>query len=422
MVFAEPESVCILARIKDLLRKVRMAQGQTSESVAPARLVIQNIGLLLSGDIRSPILDADTVVAVNGKITGVGKAKDLDTASATIRIDAKGTTLAPGLIDSHVHPVAGDWTPRQNQIGWIDSYLHGGVTTMISAGEVHTPGRPRDVVGLKAMAIFAQRAFSAFRPGGVRIYAGAPVIEHGMVEEDFQDLAAAGVTMLGEVGLGSVKDGATARQMVAWARKYGMQSTIHTGGPSIPGSSLIDKDIVLATDADVIGHINGGHTALPDDQIVALCEKSPRALELVHNGNEKAALLTLRTARELKRLDRVILGTDSPAGSGVQPLGILRMISMLSSLAGVSAEVAVCFATGNTARIRNLDCGLIEPGRAATFVMIDKAQHSPGKTVLESIQRGDLPGIGMVIIDGMVSTQRSRNTPPAMMVPEVVKQ
>ncbi len=293
---------------------------------------------------------------------------------------------------------------------------------MISAGEVHTPGRPKDVVGVKAMAIFAQRAFSAFRPGGVRIHAGAPVIEHGMVEEDFKDLAAAGVTMLGEVGLGSVKDGATARQMVAWARKYGIQSTIHTGGPSIPGSSLIDKDIVLAADADVIGHINGGHTALPDDQIVTLCEQSPRALEIVHNGNEKAALLTLRTARELKKLDRVILGTDSPAGSGVQPLGILRLISLLSSLADVPAEVAVCFATGNTARIRNLDCGLIEPGRAATFAMIDRAQHSPGKTVLESIQRGDLPGIGMVIIDGLVSAQRSRNTPPATTVPEILSQ
>jgi len=386
-----------------------------------SRLLIRNIGLLLSGDLGNPILDADTVLAVDGKIVAVGKQKDIDAEGATLVIDAKGTTLAPGLIDSHVHPVAGDWTPRQNQIGWIDSYLHGGVTTMISAGEVHTPGRPKDVVGLKAMAIFAQRAFSAFRPGGVRIHAGAPVIEHGMVEEDFKELAAAGVTMLGEVGLGSVKDGATAKQMVGWARKYGIQSTIHTGGPSIPGSSLIDKDIVLAADADVIGHINGGHTALPDDQIVALCEQSPRALEVVHNGNERAALLTLRTARELKKLDRVILGTDSPAGSGVQPLGILRMISMLSSLADVPAEGAVCFATGNTARIRNLDCGVIEAGRAATFVMIDRAQHSPGRTVLESIQRGDLPGIGMVIIDGVVSAQRSRNTPPATVVPEVVK-
>jgi enamidase len=386
----------------------------------PARLLIRNIGLLLSGDLEQPILGADTVVAVDGKIAAVGKEKDIDSEGATLIIDAKGTTLAPGLIDSHVHPVAGDWTPRQNQIGWIDSYLHGGVTTMISAGEVHTPGRPKDVVGLKAMAIFAQRAFSAFRPGGVRIHAGAPVIEHGMVEQDFKDLAAAGVTMLGEVGLGSVKDGATARQMVAWARKFGIQSTIHTGGPSIPGSSLIDKDIVLAADADVIGHINGGHTALPDDQIVTLCEKSSRALEVVHNGNERAALLTLRTAKDLKQLDRVILGTDSPAGSGVQPLGILRMISLLASLGEISAAIAVCFATGNTARIRKLDCGLIAPGRDATFVMIDKAQHSAGKTVLESIQRGDLPGIGMVIVDGMVSAQRSRNTPPATTSPGMV--
>src|ERR1700688_2612312 len=387
----------------------------------PTKLVIRNIGLMLSGAMEKPILDADTIAAVNGKITAIGRAKDIDAEGATTAIDANGTTLIPGLIDSHVHPVAGDWTPRQNQLGWIDSYLHGGVTTMISAGEVHTPGRPKDVIGLKAMAIFAQRAFSAFRPGGGRIHAGAPVIEHGMVEEDFRDLAAAGVTMLGEVGLGSVKDGATARQMVAWARKYGIQSTIHTGGPSIPGSSLIDKDIVLAADADVIGHINGGHTALPGEQIVWLCEQSGRALELVHNGNEKAALLALRTAHELKQLDRVILGTDSPAGSGVQPLGILRMIAMLSSLGDVPAEVAVCFATGNTARIRNLDCGLIEAGRAATFVMIDRAQHSPGKTVLESIQRGDLPGIGMVIIDGAVSAQRSRNTPPATGVPEIVE-
>src|SRR4030081_2685744 len=390
------------------------------QATGPSKLVVRNIGLLLSGALEKPILDADTIVAENGKITAIGRLKDVDTEGATTIVDANGTTVAPGLIDSHVHPVAGDWTPRQNQMGWIDSYLHGGVTTMVSAGEVHTPGRPRDIVGVKAMAIFAQRIFTTFRPGGVRIHGGAPVIEHGMVEEDFKELAAAGVTILGEVGLGSVKDGKTAREMVLWARKYGIQSTIHTGGPSIPGSSLIDKDMVLETDADVIGHINGGHTALPGDQIVELCEKSTRALEIVHNGNEKAALLTLRTAKELKQLDRVILGTDSPAGSGVQPLGILRMISMLSALGVIPAEVALCFATGNTAKIRKLDGGLVAPGRAATFVLMDMAQQSAGKNLLESIQLGDLPGIGLVVVDGLVSVQRSRNTPPATTMPEVV--
>jgi enamidase len=398
-----------------------MAQEESSKTKTQTRVMIRNIGLLLSGDLAQPILDADTIVAVDGKIAAVGKEKDIDSEGSSLVIDAKGTAVAPGLIDSHVHPVAGDWTPRQNQLGWIDSYLHGGVTSMISAGEVHTPGRPKDIVGLKAMAIFAQRAFQAFRPGGVRIHAGAPVIEQGMVEEDFKDLAAAGVTMLGEVGLGSVKDGSTARQMVAWARKHGIQSTIHTGGPSIPGSSLIDKEIVLAADADVIGHINGGHTALPDEQITELCEKSSRAIEIVHNGNERAGLLALRNASELKQLHRVILGTDSPAGSGVQPLGIARLLALLSSMGNVPAEVAVCFATGNTARIRNLNCGLIASGRDATFVFMDKAQHSAGSNLLKSIQAGDLPGIGMVMIDGIVAAQRSRNTPPATLVPEVVK-
>lgn len=384
------------------------------------RLAIRNIGLLLSGKIEEPILDADCIVAEKGRITAIGKEADIDLEGIEVVVDANGTTVTPGLIDSHVHPVIGDYTPRQQQMGWIDSTLNGGVTTMISAGEVHTPGRPRDIIGLKAHAIAAQRFYQNFRPSGVKVHAGALVIEEGMVEQDFKDLADAGVTLLGEVGLGSVKRGDIAREMVAWARKYGIQSTIHTGGPSIPGSGLIDKDVVLEADTDVIGHINGGHTALPDDQIVCLCESCTRGLEIVHNGNERAALLTVNTAKELKQLDRVILGTDGPAGSGVQPLGILRMIALIASMTDTDAETAFCFGTGNTARQRDLDCGIIEIGRTADFVIMDKAQHSPGRTILESVKLGNLPGISMTIIDGVIRTRRSRNTPPATAFAHVV--
>ena len=384
------------------------------------KVVIRNIGLLLSGDIDRPLLDADTIVVVDGLITAVGKEADCDLAGAATLIDTRKTCVCPGLIDSHVHPVFGDWTPRQNQIGWIDSTMNGGVTTMISAGEVHLPGRPKDIVGLKALAITAQRAFDNFRPGGVKVLAGAPVIEHGMTEQDFKELADAGVTLLGEVGLGSVKAGAEAQRMVAWARKHGIQSTIHTGGPSIPGSGLIDKDVVLEADADIIGHINGGHTALPEAHVCELCERSSRAIEIVHNGNEKVAIAAAQAALQLKCPHRVILGTDGPAGSGVQPLGILRMIALLSSLGGIPAELVFCFATGNTARIRKLNCGLIEVGRAADFVFLDRAQHSAGRTLLESVQLGDIPGVGMVMIDGLVRCGRSRNTPPADEVPVVV--
>jgi enamidase len=384
------------------------------------KVVIRNIGLLLSGDIDRPILDADTIVANDGLIVAVGKEQDCDTAEPHLLIDARRTCVAPGLIDSHVHPVFGDWTPRQNQLGWIDSTLNGGVTTMVSAGEVHLPGRPKDIVGLKALAITAQRAFDNFRPGGVKVLAGAPVLEKGMVEQDFKDLADAGVTLLGEVGLGSVKAGYEAQAMVAWARQHGIQSTIHTGGPSIPGSGLIDKDVVLEADADIIGHINGGHTALPEAHVCELCERSRRAIEIVHNGNEKIAIAAAQMAMQLKCPHRVILGTDGPAGSGVQPLGILRMIALLSSLGGIAAELVFCFATGNTARMRKLNCGLIEAGRAADFVFLDRAQHTAGRTLLESVQLGDIPGVGMVMIDGIVRCGRSRNTPPATEIPEVV--
>ncbi|HUC60597.1 MAG TPA: amidohydrolase family protein [Alphaproteobacteria bacterium] len=392
----------------------------TETQSVKGKVAIKNIGLLLSGDLKRPILDADTIVAVDGKIAAVGKAKDVDVGGASLVIDARGTALAPGLVDSHVHPVFGDWTPRQSQLNWIESTLNGGVTTMVSAGEVHLPGRPKDIVGLKALAVTAQRAFDNFRPGGVKVLAGAPVLEKGMVESDFKELAEHGVKLLGEVGLGSVKAGAEAKQMVAWARKYGIQSTIHTGGPSIPGSGLIDKDTVLEADADVIGHINGGHTALSVQHVCELCERSSRAIEIVHNGNEKVGIAAARAANELGCLHRVILGTDGPAGSGVQPLGILRMVALLSSLAEIPAEIAFCFATGNTARLRGLDGGLIDVGRAADFTFMDRAQHTAGKTLLESVALGDIPGIGMVMIDGIVRCQRSRNTPPATEIPTVV--
>ena len=173
------------------------------------KLVIKNIGLLLSGDLEKPILDADTLVVVDGRIAEVGKAAEVDTGNAAVTVDAKGTAVTPGLIDSHVHPAFGDWTPRQSQLNWIDSFLNGGVTTMISAGEVQLPRRPKDIVGLKAMAIASQRWYENFRPSGVKMHAGAPVLEEGMEEHDFKELADAGAldTLMDEAAYKSFVEG-----------------------------------------------------------------------------------------------------------------------------------------------------------------------------------------------------------------------
>ena len=381
------------------------------------KTLIRNIGQIVSGDIAQPLLDGDSIAIADGKIVAVGKGLDDD---ADTVIDARGSTVVPGLIDSHCHPVFGDFTPRQRTIDFIDSGLHGGITTMISAGEVHLPGRPKDIVGLKALAIVAAKAYANVRPAGVKMHAGAPILELGMVEEDFAEMAKAGVTLVGEIGLGSVKTGKDAAPMVKWAKKHGMTVTIHTGGPSIAGSNAIGGEVVLEADPDVVGHINGGTTAMSEREIDALVA-TRMALEIVHCGNGKAALHALRRAQEAKATHRIIIGLDAPSGTGVVPLGILRVLAHLVSLGGVAPEEAVCMATGNTARVYKLPVGAIAPGREADVCIVDAPIGSQGRTALEALRVGDLFGVSMILIDGQIKIGRSRNTPPATRAAEVVK-
>jgi enamidase len=381
------------------------------------RVLIRNIGQIVSGDIARPLLDGDSILAADGKILAVGRGLDDD---ADTVIDARGSTVVPGLIDSHCHPVFGDFTPRQRTMDFIESGLNGGITSMISAGEVHLPGRPKDIVGLKALAIVASKAYANVRPAGVKMHAGAPILELGMVEEDFAELARAGVRLVGEIGLGSVRTGKDAAPMVRWAKKHGMTVTIHTGGPSIAGSSAITGDVVLEADPDVVGHINGGTTSMSEREIDALVA-TRMALEIVHCGNGKTALHTVRRAQEARATDRLVIGLDAPSGTGVVPLGIIRVLAHLVSLGGVAPEDAVCMATGNTARVYKLSAGVIAPGRDADLCIVDAPIGSVGRTALEALQVGDLFGISMILIDGQVKTGRSRNTPPATRAAEVVR-
>jgi enamidase len=291
---------------------------------------------------------------------------------------------------------------------------------MISAGEVHLPGRPKDIVGLKALAVVAAKSYANARPAGVKVHAGAPILELGMVEEDFAEMARAGVKLVGEIGLGSVKTGKDAAPLVRWAKKHGMTVTIHTGGPSIAGSNAISAEVVLEADPDVVGHINGGTTAMSEREIDALVA-TRMALEIVHCGNGKAALHALRRAQEAKATERIIIGLDAPSGTGVVPLGILRVLAHLVSLGGVAPEDAVCMATGNTARVYKLPVGIIALGREADVCIVDAPIGSQGRTALEALRIGDLFGVSMILIDGQIKIGRSRNTPPATRAAEVVK-
>src|SRR5205823_666091 len=186
------------------------------------------------------------------------------------------------------------------------------------------------------------------------------------------------------------------------------------------GSNPISAEVVLEADPHVVGHINGGTTSMSEREIDSLVA-TPMALEIVHCGNGRTALHTLARAREASALDRIIIGNDAPSGTGVVPLGILRVIAHLTSLGGVSPEAAIAMATGNTARVYGLHAGVIAPGREADLVVCDAPVGSVGGTALAALRAGDLCGISMILIDGQVKVGRSRNTPPAARAAEVIK-
>ncbi len=374
--------------------------------------MIKNIGTLVSGDIFKPLIEADAVVIEGGLIQSIGKEKELDLKGVDQVIDAGGMTLTPGLIDSHCHPVFGDFTPRQKMLDFIESSLHGGVTTVISAGEVHLPGRPKDVAGTKALAILAAKSFANARPAGVKVLGGSIILEPGLQEKDFEELAREGVKIVAEIGLGGVKSPKEAAPMVKWAKKYGMVVMMHTGGTSIPGSTTVPAEDVIETESDIVSHINGGPTAVSIIEAEKLIRQTNLILEIVHCGNPKMIVEVMKIVKEVNAYPRIIIGNDAPSGTGVIPLGILRVINFLASLCGVKAEEAIAMATGNTAKVYKLNRGVIEVGREADLVIMDAPMGSVGRDALSAIEAGDIPGIAAVLIDGQMKIGVSRNTPP----------
>jgi enamidase len=384
-----------------------------------SRVLLKNIGTLISGDISNPILKDNAILIEDGKIKQIGREGDLDAAGVETTLDCAGTTVTPGLFDSHCHVVLGDYTPRQKQTGFLESEVHGGVTTFISAGEVHLPGRPKDPVGTKALAILAAKSFANFRPGGGKVIGGAVILEKGLVKEDFEELAREGVRTVGEIGLGTIKNPEDAAPMVKWARECGMTVMMHAGGTSIPGSSTVTAEMVIQTNPDIVSHINGGPTAVAMDEVQRLVTETDMALEIVHCGNPKVAVEAANLCVKQNALSRIIIGNDAPSGTGVVPLGVLRVICHLASLTAIKPEEAVCMATGNTARVHKLPQGVIAEGKDADLVIMDSPMGSVGADALSAIEAGDVPGVAMVLVDGEIVVAKSRNTPPPVRKPTV---
>ena len=386
----------------------------TEVAKAPTTAII-NIGVLLTGDVAEPYGSADSLLIQEGVITRIGNAS----AGEPDRIiDVRGATVGPGLIDSHCHVVLGDYTPRQRTIGFLESYVHGGITSCISPGEIHLPGRPHDAEGVKALAVLAQRSWANYRPNGMKVHGGAIILEPVLTADDFNEVAAKGV-WLAKFGFGLYEDPAEGLPQVRDAQAAGIMVMAHSGGASIPGSKPITVEHLLLLQPDVCGHVNGGPTSLDDERLDVLVRETELVLQLVQAGNLRSSLRIVDAVCEIGAEHRVIIGSDTPTGTGVMPLGILKTMAELASLGGVDPGLVWAWASGAIADVYGLDAGKVQVGRPADLVISDAPWGSYGQGTLGALARGDIPGIGAVLIDGEVRTLTSRNT-PASATPVVV--
>ena len=385
------------------------------------KTAIINLKKIISGDWRDPIVKGDSIFMADGKIIAVGQVSDKDIQDADVVIDADGATAIPGLIDSQVHNTFGDYTPRQKTVGFLESYVHGGTTTCISASEVHVPGRPKDPEGVKALALAAKRCFDDYRPGGMKVFAGSIILEPGLTEADFQEMAKKGI-WLAKAGFGAVKSPYDYAPMVGWAKAAGMITTVHTGGSSIPGSSGIWVDHLLKMQPHVSFHVNGGPVAMPDADFPRIVNESKIALQICTAGNLRTALLIAKLAMEADQFDRFLIATDTPTGSGIMPLGMLYTITHLCSLMNMSVESAIAAATGNNAKVYGIDSGFLKPGKEADVVILDACVGGSKDNATDAIRNGDIPAVAAVITAGIPRfVGKSRNTPAPMKSVRVVQ-
>jgi len=386
------------------------------------KTAIVNLKTIVTGEWRAPFAKGDGILMADGKIEKIGTLSDADLNGADVVIDADGATAIPGLIDSQVHNTFGDYTPRQKTVGFLESYLHGGTTTSITASEVHVPGRPTDPQGVKALAVAAQRCFKDYRPGGMRVFAGSIILEPGLTEDDLRDVASQGV-WLAKAGFGGVKTPFDYAEMIGWAKKYGMITTVHTGGSSIPGSSGIWADHLLKMQPHVSFHINGGPVAMPDDDFPRILHESTIAMQVCTAGNLRTLLRLADMTVDADQFDRYLIATDTPTGSGIMPLGMMYTITHLASLGRKMApETAICAATGNNARTYGINSGFLQVGKDADVVILDACVGGTQRTALDALANGDIAAVAAVITDGVPRfVGRSRNTPASEKTVRVVK-
>ena len=384
-----------------------------------SKLMIKNIGAIVSGDLSRPLLDGDTLCASGDTISFIGSLSQAPHEEYDTVIDAGGLSLLPGLIDANIHPPLGNYLERFKAYDWVDNYAGAGITGMVSAGSDRFTGAARDREGAKIQALAARRLWRELRPCGVKLHADAVVPVRDMTEEDFRELSQAGIRVLGELGAGPVKEVEEAAAYAGMARNAGMKSLLHTGGPADREGVCYSLEDIQKIRPDALCHVNGAPTPMGAADMKELVQSGRYQMDTASNGNMKSLLNIGRWAAESGNLDKLMLGTNAPSMAGYSPMGLLIQMAILSSYADIPPEEAVALATGNISRFYDLDHGILQPGYKADLIFGETG--SPMPDLLSTLRFGRVPSVAGTVVDGRFTLARCKNTAPPKRRPLVHK-
>lgn len=384
-----------------------------------SKTLIHNIGTILSGAFENPILAGDTVCTDGDKIVFIGDRADAPALDYTLDIDANGLTLCPGIIDAHAHPPLANYLEAYKAYDWVDNYAGAGITSLVSLGGHNFAGAAGDVVSAKAQAIYSKYYWDYNHPSFAKIHAGTVMLQHGMTDSDFAELAAQGVHVVGEIGMSDVKDVEEAARLVAMAKAHGFVTTLHCAAPCTADGVAYTYEEIERIAPDVLTAVNGDPTPLDDETIKKLVQSGKYWFDCLSNGSEPQLIKIARWAAEAGTADRMLLGTNVPSMSGFSPMGLWIQMAAIAQNTDLAPEKVFAMASGNVARCYGLDHGVIADGMTADFLITSTGSIMPD--MLGTLGFGRVPSVAGTFINGAPALAKCKNMAPPKKKPVYTK-
>ena len=245
------------------------------------------------------------------------------------------------------------------------------------------------------------------------------MLQHGMTDSDFAELAAQGVRVVGEIGMSDVKDVEEAARLVAMAKAHGFVTTLHCAAPCTADGVAYTYEEIERIAPDVLTAVNGDPTPLDDETIKKLVQSGKYWFDCLSNGSEPQLIKIARWAAEAGTADRMLLGTNVPSMSGFSPMGLWIQMAAIAQNTDLAPEKVFAMASGNVARCYGLDHGVIADGMTADFLMTSTGSIMPD--MLGTLGFGRVPSVAGTFINGAPALAKCKNMAPPKKKPVYTK-